>query len=152
MALQIYIDASYLSVPKGRSRTGGHIYLGNSSNSATPMLNNGAVLTISGILKHVMSSAAEAKVAGHLSMPNKKAKFYELPSTKLATRRNQHQSKPTIPRPVALPTAPSITNNAHAPSTCGPTGWAIASNKVISSCFWPQAKPISPIISPNTIH
>jgi hypothetical protein len=28
------------------------------------MLNNGAVLTISGILKHVMSSAAEAEVAG----------------------------------------------------------------------------------------
>ncbi len=64
MALQIHSDASYLSVPKGRSRAGGHIYLGSASTSAKPMLNNGAVLTISGILKHVMSSAAEAEVAG----------------------------------------------------------------------------------------
>jgi hypothetical protein len=29
-----------------------------------PILNNGAVLTISGIIKDVMSSAAEAEVAG----------------------------------------------------------------------------------------
>ena len=64
MALQIHSDASYLSVPKGRSRAGGHIYLGAKSASSQPILNNGAVLTISGIIKHVMSSAAEAEVAG----------------------------------------------------------------------------------------
>ena len=64
MALQIHSDASYLSVTKGRSRAGGHIYLGTKSNSTKPMLNNGAILTICGIIKHVMSSAAEAKISG----------------------------------------------------------------------------------------
>jgi hypothetical protein len=64
MALHIHSDASYLSVPKGRSSAGGHLYLGSASTSSTSMLNNHAVLTISGILKHVMSSATEAKVAG----------------------------------------------------------------------------------------
>jgi hypothetical protein len=64
MVLQIHSDASYLSVPKGRSRAGGHIYLTAKSTSDQPILNNGAVLTISGIIKHVMSSAAEAEVAG----------------------------------------------------------------------------------------
>ena len=64
MALQIHSDASYLSVTKGRSQAGGHIYLGTKSNSTEPMLNNGAILTISGIIKHVMSSVAEAELAG----------------------------------------------------------------------------------------
>jgi hypothetical protein len=64
MALQIHSVASYLSVAKGRSQAGGHLYVGTAAKSTKPMLNNGAVLTISGILKHVMSSAAEAEVAG----------------------------------------------------------------------------------------
>jgi hypothetical protein len=64
MALQIHSNASYLSVAKGRSQAGRHLYFGTAAKSTKPMLNNGAVLTISGILKHVMSSAAEAYVAG----------------------------------------------------------------------------------------
>jgi hypothetical protein len=64
MALQIQSDASYLLVAKGRSQAGGHLYIGTAAKSTKPMLNNGAVLTITGILKHDMSSAAEAEVAG----------------------------------------------------------------------------------------
>jgi hypothetical protein len=52
-ALQIHSDASYLSVAQGRSRAGGHLYLGTAVKSIKPILNNGAILTISGILKHV---------------------------------------------------------------------------------------------------
>ncbi len=64
MYLHVHSDASYLSVPKGRSRAGGHFFLGAPTTSTKPILNNGAVLTVSGIIKHVMSSAAEAEIAG----------------------------------------------------------------------------------------
>ena len=53
-------DASYLSVPKARSRAGGHFFL--SSDSTVPG-NNGAVLNIAHIIKHVMTSATEAELA-----------------------------------------------------------------------------------------
>ena len=61
MVLVGHIDASYLSESKARSRAGGHFFL--SKNSEDPP-NNGSVLTVTKIIKHVMSSAAEAKLAG----------------------------------------------------------------------------------------
>ena len=64
MSLKIYSDASYLTAPKARSRVGGHFYLGNNPRPETPDILNGAVLTIAGILKNVVSSAAEAEIGG----------------------------------------------------------------------------------------
>ena len=60
MKLAVHRDASYLSKPKARSRAGGHFFL---SNKATIPQNNGAILNISHIIKHVMTSATEAKLA-----------------------------------------------------------------------------------------
>jgi hypothetical protein len=60
MTLAVHSDASYLSEPKARSRAGGHFFL--SSNAAIPQ-NNGAVLNIAHIIKHVMTSATEAELA-----------------------------------------------------------------------------------------
>ena len=60
MKLAAHSDASYLSEPKARSRAGGHFFL--SSDSSVPH-NNGAVLNIAHIIKHVMSSATEAELA-----------------------------------------------------------------------------------------
>ena len=57
MRLRIHSDASYLSEPQARSRAGGHFYLTNNNND-----NNGAILTISTIIRHVMASAMEAEV------------------------------------------------------------------------------------------
>ena len=59
MVLAIHSDASYLSKPKARSRTGGHHFL--DTNDEHPK-NNGAVLNISHIIKAVISSAAEAEL------------------------------------------------------------------------------------------
>ena len=56
MQLGIHSDASYLNAPKARSRVGGFFYLGHPS--------NGAILTPTGILKLVASSAAEAEIGG----------------------------------------------------------------------------------------
>ena len=60
MTLAAHSDASYLSEPKARSRAGGHFFL---SNNATIPPNNGAVLNIAHIIKHVMASATEAELA-----------------------------------------------------------------------------------------
>ena len=60
MILAAHSDASYLSEPKARSRAGGHFFL--SSDSTVPH-NNGAVLNIAHIIKHIMSSATEAELA-----------------------------------------------------------------------------------------
>ena len=60
MKLAVHSDASYLSEPNARSRAGGHFFL--SGDTVTPG-NNGAVLNIAHIIKHVMSSATEAELA-----------------------------------------------------------------------------------------
>ena len=60
MKIAAHSDASYLSEPKARRRAGGHFFL--SSDTQVPA-NNGAVLNIAHIIKHVMSSATEAELA-----------------------------------------------------------------------------------------
>ncbi|KAL7544208.1 hypothetical protein ACHAWF_007592 [Thalassiosira exigua] len=60
MVLATHSDASYLSEPKARSRAGGHFFL---SNNADLPANNGAILNIAHIIKHVMASATKAELA-----------------------------------------------------------------------------------------
>ena len=60
MKLAAHSDASYLSEPKERSQTGGHLFL--SSDLKIPQ-NKGAVLNISHIIKHGISSATEAELS-----------------------------------------------------------------------------------------
>ena len=60
MKLAAHSDASYLSEPKARIRSGGYVPL--SSDSTVPH-NNGAILNIAHIIKHVMTSATEAELA-----------------------------------------------------------------------------------------
>jgi hypothetical protein len=61
MILYIHSDASYLSENESRSRAGGFFYMGSDTNT-NKKLTNGAILIISKVLKHVMSSAAEAEI------------------------------------------------------------------------------------------
>jgi hypothetical protein len=61
MILYIHRYASYLSEREAKSRSGGFFYMGSSADTANK-LTNGAILIISKVLKHVMSSAAEAKI------------------------------------------------------------------------------------------
>ena len=48
MVLSAHSDASYLTKPKARSRSGGHFFM---SNNASNPANNGAFLTIAQIIK-----------------------------------------------------------------------------------------------------
>jgi hypothetical protein len=59
MRLAIHSSVSYLLEPKARSRAGGHIFIAGNDNI---LINNGAVLNISQIIRAVMSLAAEAKL------------------------------------------------------------------------------------------
>ena len=61
MILAVHSDASYLSEPKAQSRAGGHFFLSNDPNIPP---NNGAVLNIAHIIRHVMSLATEAELSG----------------------------------------------------------------------------------------
>eukprot|EP01082_Thalassiosira_pseudonana_P007081 g6239.t1 g6239 contig22:46288-46911(+) len=61
MKLAVHSDASYPSEPKACSRAGGHFFLSNGANIPQ---NNGAILNIAHIIKHVMSSTTEAELAG----------------------------------------------------------------------------------------
>ena len=62
MQYKIHTDASYLNERQARSRTGSHHYLDNKP--PKPEINNGAVLNQAGILRMVVSSAAEAEIGG----------------------------------------------------------------------------------------
>ncbi len=59
MVLAGHSNASYLSETNARSRAGGYFFMSN--DDAIPS-NNGAILTISQIIKAVMSSAAGAEI------------------------------------------------------------------------------------------
>jgi hypothetical protein len=61
MILHIHSDASYLSEKEAKSRAGGFFYMGSNINT-DKKLTNGAILIISKVLKHVMSSAAEKEI------------------------------------------------------------------------------------------
>jgi hypothetical protein len=61
MILHIHSDASYLSENEAKSRAGGFFYMGNTTKN-DKKLTNGAILIVSRVLKHVMSSAAEAEI------------------------------------------------------------------------------------------
>jgi hypothetical protein len=56
MILAIYTDTSYAR----KSRKSGHFYLTNDGNKT---FNNGTILTLSFIIKHIMSSMSEAELA-----------------------------------------------------------------------------------------
>jgi hypothetical protein len=60
MILHIPSDASYLSEHEAKSRAGGFCYKGNTTKN-DKKLTNGAILIVSKVLKHVMSSARKQK-------------------------------------------------------------------------------------------
>ncbi len=60
MILLVHMNASYLSEPNGKSRGAGHFYLSNCNDKD---FNNGAILTLSTIIKHGKPSASEAELA-----------------------------------------------------------------------------------------
>eukprot|EP00957_Ditylum_brightwellii_P026480 2002883-Ditylum_brightwellii.AAC.1 len=63
MILTLHSDASYLSEKSAISRAVGHFYLSKIDDEE---FNNGAILTLSTIIKHALASALEADLAALL--------------------------------------------------------------------------------------
>ena len=55
-------DASYLTASRGRSRAGGHFFLGSLAKDGSPIFLNGAILTNCTVLKLVAASGAKAEL------------------------------------------------------------------------------------------
>ena len=104
MILNIHSGASYLSEPNARSRACGHYFLGTIPKDGEPIILNGAIFSLSGILKFVVASAAEAEL-GALFLNCKEGKIMRLILEELG-----HQQPPT---PVHCDniTAAGIANN-----------------------------------------
>ena len=64
MVLYVDSDAAYLVAPKARSRVAGYFYLSGHPNVTKRPKMNGAILVECKTLRHVVSSSAEAEVAG----------------------------------------------------------------------------------------
>ena len=58
--MAVHSNAGYLCKPKAKNRADGHFFM---SNNAEIPPNNGAILNIAHIIKHVMSLATEAELA-----------------------------------------------------------------------------------------
>jgi hypothetical protein len=61
MQLKMHSDASYLSEPKCKSIIGGYFYLVNKTSPPKKTLSNGTLVCHKTVLKHVVSSVAEAE-------------------------------------------------------------------------------------------
>ena len=77
MILNVHSDASYLTAPKGRSRIGGHFFLGSQPVDNEPIKLNAPILSMCGILRLVAMSAAEAEL-GALFVNAREAKIIRL--------------------------------------------------------------------------
>ncbi len=98
MILAVHTDASYLSEMGGKSRATRHFYLTNQNDKD---FNNGAILTLSAIIKHVMSLASEAELA---------ALYY---GCKIAAPSAPHSKRWAMPNP-SPPLSPPTTSQPKA--------------------------------------
>ena len=62
MVLNIHSDASYLSEKNARSRVAGHFFLVSKSDPPKPIVLNGTLYIMCGILKFAVALAAEAEL------------------------------------------------------------------------------------------
>ena len=62
MILNVHSDASYMAASKARSRACGHFLLGSINFDGEPIVLNGAILTLSTILKCVAASVVKAEL------------------------------------------------------------------------------------------
>ena len=77
MILNIHSDALYLSESRARSRNAGHYFLGSIPKKGDPIPLNGEIYVHSGILKFVVTSAAEAEL-GALFLNAKEGKILRI--------------------------------------------------------------------------
>eukprot|EP00804_Cyclotella_cryptica_P006508 CCRYP_012778-RE/>CCRYP_012778-RE protein AED:0.38 eAED:0.42 QI:0/-1/0/1/-1/1/1/0/296 len=144
MILGVHSDASYLSEPNARSRAGGHFFLSN--NAAVPP-NNGAILNIAHIIKHVMASATEAKL-GALYITAREAVYLRIILEELGHR--QPATPIQTDNAMAKVSSTARSNpNAQKPWTCVSIGCLTASVKNNFASTGVLVNSTMPITGPN---
>jgi hypothetical protein len=89
MILNVCLDASYLSAPKGRSHVGSYFFLGSIPRDTEPIFINGAIHITCTILKLVATLATKAEF-GALLLNTQEAKVIQLVLKEL-----EHPQPPT---------------------------------------------------------
>ena len=77
MVLNVHSDASYLSEPGAKSRAAGIYFMGDVPQDGKPILLNGNIFVVCGMLNFVAASAAEAEL-GALFINGKETKILRL--------------------------------------------------------------------------
>ncbi|EJK63093.1 hypothetical protein THAOC_16272 [Thalassiosira oceanica] len=144
MKLAVHSDAGYLNEPNARSRAGGHFFL---SNDADVPPNNGAILNISHVIKHVMSSATEAELAGLYIMAQ------EAVYIRIILEEMGHKQSPT-PVQTDNAIAEQVIDKKVQPKrkkrwTCDSIGYAIANANDNSDSTGDQASSTTQTIGQN---
>jgi hypothetical protein len=144
MQLKIHSDASYLSEPKAKSRSGGYFYLGNKKKSPKNPLSNGPLLCYTTVLKHVVSYVAEAEF-GALFVNVKEGTVTRTTLAGMGRNQMPQNSKLTTPQQMALSITQS-SKNAQKQWTCDFTGSKTECSETNSMLVGRQVTPIWEII------
>jgi hypothetical protein len=115
MILHIHSDASYISENEAKIRAGGFFYMGNTTKN-DKKLTNGAILIVSKVLKHVMSSAAETEI-GAVFINSKEGAVLRTTLEELGHKQPPYQWKLIIPLPQDTATV-QLNKNERKPWTC----------------------------------
>jgi hypothetical protein len=135
MILNIHSDASYLSEHGAKSRSGVLFYMGRHIDSQNK-LTRGVILIISTILRHVMSSAAEAEI-GSMFVTQRKQKLYATHWKKWDIHSHPHRYKLTTLLQQDTVIA-HLNKDAPVPWTCDFIGSKTKSDKVSSMSIGAQ--------------
>jgi hypothetical protein len=140
MYLHIHSDASYLFKVHTKIHTDGTFFLSSNSSYPTmtppptnrPQLHNGAIHTISSMLRDIMASATESALTTLFhNAHNAHDAPLAPPSLKWDIHKAPHPSKPTMHVPPASPTK-QLSNADPKQSACIFTGSETESNKANS--------------------
>jgi hypothetical protein len=145
MILCAHAEAGFHNESKGRSCTGAHIFM--SKNDPFPR-HNGPVLSISQIMKFIMSSAAKAEL-GALYTAAKEWPLSNRPSTKWVGHNPALQSRQTTPLRLASPTTPSY-HRKPSPWISAYDGSDAVNPKNNFATTRKKAAAILPTTTPNT--
>jgi hypothetical protein len=147
MILCAHADAGFHNESKGCRIAGAHIFV--FKNNPFPK-HNGPVLSISQIMKFVMSSASKAKLGALYTTAKEMAPSVKL-SLKWVGLNHTLPSKQTNPLPLASPNSPS-THERPSPWVSA-YGGSVAENPNSSSVTTGiKAAIIGQTITPNTMH
>jgi hypothetical protein len=115
MILHIHSDASYLS-EKRIQKQGWGVLLHGQHSPKRQKLTNGAILIVSKVLKHVISSAAEAEI-GAVFINAKEGAVLTTTLKELGQKQPPHQWKQKIPLPRGTAMV-QLNKNVQKPWTC----------------------------------